>query len=207
MASSSWDRVGQAASVMQVTGVDAFGLVNMIVQAAHTARRNRDLCQQLAQHVLIVADLLRKLDIPALRQHLETRRPLELLDAALFRAYKLVRSCAQRQENTSQIYQMFTGAEVASKLRLAQEEIDRYINLIPMITLVAAVGARQATNEVHEDGSNDAAPTQSRLPENRLSLQHVTQSLTLEELQPQGHHTGMELDHSMYGLSDLLDGT
>ena len=97
---SSWDRVGQAASVMQVTGVDAFGLVNMIVQAAHTARRNRDLCQQLAQHVLIVADLLRKLDIPALRQHLETRRPLELLDAALFRAYKLVRSCAQRQENT-----------------------------------------------------------------------------------------------------------
>jgi len=146
MASSSWDRVGQAASVMQVTGVDAFGLVNMIVQAAHTARRNRDLCQQLAQHVLIVADLLRKLDIPALRQHLETRRPLELLDAALFRAYKLVRSCAQRQENTSQIYQMFTGAEVASKLRLAQEEIDRYINLIPMITLVAAVGARQVSS-------------------------------------------------------------
>jgi hypothetical protein len=69
---SSWDRVGQVASVMQVTGVDAFGLVSMIVQAAHTARRNRDLCQQLAQHVLIVADLLRKLDIPALRQHLET---------------------------------------------------------------------------------------------------------------------------------------
>ncbi|XP_066343655.1 cell number regulator 13-like [Miscanthus floridulus] len=157
---SSWDRVGQAASVMQVTGVDALGLVNMIVQAAQTTRRNRDLCQQLAQHVLIVADLLRKLDIPVLRQHLETRRPLEQLDAALFRAYKLVRSCAQRQENTSQIYQMFTGAKVASKLRLAQEEIDRYINLIPMITLVAAVGARQATNEVHEDGSNnDAAPT------------------------------------------------
>jgi hypothetical protein len=37
---------------------------------------------------------------------------------------------------------MFTGAEVASKLRLAQEEIDRYINIIPMITLVAAVGTQ-----------------------------------------------------------------
>jgi hypothetical protein len=35
---------------------------------------------------------------------------------------------------------------VASKLRLAQEEIDRYINLIPMITLVAAVGARQVSS-------------------------------------------------------------
>jgi hypothetical protein len=80
---------------------------------------------------------------PGLRQHLETRRPLEQLDAALFRAYKLVRSCAQQQKNTSQLYQMFTGADVAAKLRLAQEEIDRYINLIPMITLVAAVGARQ----------------------------------------------------------------
>jgi hypothetical protein len=41
---------------------------------------------------------------------------------------------------------MFTGADVASKLRLAQEEIDRYINLIPMITLVAAVGARQVSS-------------------------------------------------------------
>jgi len=139
---SSWDKLGQAASIMQVTGVDAFGLVSMIVQAAHTARHNRDLCQQLAQHVQIVGDLLRKLDIPELKRHLETRRPLDQLDAALFRAYKLVRSCSQHQENRSQLYLMFTGAEVASKLRLAQEEIDRYINLIPMITLVAALGDR-----------------------------------------------------------------
>jgi hypothetical protein len=51
-----------------VTGVDAFGLVSMIAQAAHTARRNIDLCHQLRLHVLIVGDLLRKVDIPELRR-------------------------------------------------------------------------------------------------------------------------------------------
>lgn len=131
---------------MQVTGVDAFGLVSMIVQAAHTARRNRDLCQQLAQHVRIVDDLLRKLDIPELSRHPETRTPLKQLYEALLRAYKLVRSCGQQQENTNPLYRMFTGAEVASKLRLVQEEIDRYINLIPVITLVGAINARQVSS-------------------------------------------------------------
>lgn len=135
------DKLGQAASVMQVTGVDAFGLVSMIVQAAHTARRNRDLCRQLAQHVQIVGGLLRKLQIPELRrQPAETRRPLEQLDDALLRAYKLVRSCSQCQkQNAGQLYGIINGPAVACKLRAVQEEIDRYIQLIPMITLVAAV--------------------------------------------------------------------
>ncbi len=94
------DKLGQAASVMQVTGVDAFGLVSMIVQAAHTARRNRDLCRQLAQHVQIVGGLLRKLQIPELRRHPETRRPLEQLDDALLRAYKLVSLEASAKNRT-----------------------------------------------------------------------------------------------------------
>lgn len=138
---SSWD-LGQAANVMQVTGVDAFGLVSMIVQAAQIATHNKDRCLQLAQHVEIVGKLLRKLQIPELMRQPETRRPLEQLNDALFRAYKLVRYCRQHQQNTSKLYQMFTGADVASKLRQAQEEIDFYINLIPMITAVATVCAR-----------------------------------------------------------------
>ncbi|CAO2184885.1 unnamed protein product [Urochloa humidicola] len=184
---SSWDKLGQAASIMQVTGIDAFGLVSMIIQAAHTAHQNRDMCQQLAQHVQIVGDLLRKLDIPELRRHPETRRPLEQLDAALFRAYKLVRSCSQYQENRSQLYQIFTGADVASKLRLAQEEIDRYINLIPMISLVAVLGAR-GTQERQEDVTIDPALGQ-RPP---LSLEEVNESLALEERPTTGVPENME---------------
>jgi hypothetical protein len=104
------------------------------------ARRNRDLCRQLAQHVQIVGGLLRKLQIPELRRHPETRRPLEQLDDALLRAYKLVRSCSQCQkQNAGQLYGIINGPAVACKLRAVQEEIDRYIQLIPMITLVAAV--------------------------------------------------------------------
>ena len=82
---------------MQVTGVDAFGLVNMIVQAAHTARRNRDLCQQLAKKVEIVSGLLEELNVLDLRRHRKTRRPLDELRSVLFRGYVLVWSCSQQQ--------------------------------------------------------------------------------------------------------------
>uniref|UniRef100_A0A0E0NGM5 MCAfunc domain-containing protein n=1 Tax=Oryza rufipogon TaxID=4529 RepID=A0A0E0NGM5_ORYRU len=186
-ASSSWDRLGQAASVMQVTGVDAFGLVAMIVQAAHTARRNRDLCQQLAQHVQIVGGLLRKLQITELRRQPETRRPLEQLDDALLRAYKLVRSCSQQQESRSQLYGIISGPAVACKLREVQEEIDRYIQLIPMITLVAAVAVARGTEEVHEDVTNSSAlitpPVDDSAQAGRpvSSLREVTEFLALED--------------------------
>ncbi|KAL6607817.1 hypothetical protein ACP70R_040880 [Stipagrostis hirtigluma subsp. patula] len=183
MASSPWEKLGQAASVMQLTGVDALGLVSMIVQAAQIARRNRDLCRQLAEHVQIVGGLLQKLQIPELRRYPETRRPLDQLNDALFRTYRLVRSCSQQQENTSQLYQMLTGAGVADKLRRAQEEIDRYITLVPVITAVAVVIARGATGEEAPDDTTNV-PTLAQRP--ALSLQDVTELLALEGPPPIG---------------------
>uniref|UniRef100_A0A0E0B260 Protein kinase domain-containing protein n=1 Tax=Oryza glumipatula TaxID=40148 RepID=A0A0E0B260_9ORYZ len=185
------DKLGQAASVMQVTGVDAFGLVSMIVQAAHTARRNRDLCRQLAQHVQIVGGLLRKLQIPELRRQPETRRPLEQLDDALFRAYKLVRSCSQQQESRSQLYQMLKGADVACKLRAALEEIDRYIQLIPMITLVAAIAARREyliNSVLHNNKTFRPRLSPQGVTECTLSLKAVRPAVngTVEESQAAG---------------------
>lgn len=120
--------------------MDAFGLASMISQAALTARQNRDACLELAEHVRIVAGLLRRLQtLRRLRRHPETRRPLEQLEDALRRAYQLVRSCGREQAARSYIYRMFTGAHTAAKLRAAEDEIDRYIRLIPMISLVATV--------------------------------------------------------------------
>ncbi|KAK8448369.1 hypothetical protein SEVIR_7G043900v4 [Setaria viridis] len=138
---SFWDVLGKVTGVMQLTGVDAFGMVPMIVQAARTARRNRDLCQQLAKKVEIVSGLLEELQIPELRRHRKTRRPLDELRTALFRGYVLVWSCSQ-QQSTSQFRQLFMAADMASMLRQAKDEIDSYIILIPLITTVASVRSR-----------------------------------------------------------------
>ncbi|KAG0515862.1 hypothetical protein BDA96_10G313700 [Sorghum bicolor] len=51
--SGVWTVLGQASNVAQLVGVDALGLVSMVVQAALAARRHRDACRRLAQHVEI----------------------------------------------------------------------------------------------------------------------------------------------------------
>ncbi|CAD6335545.1 unnamed protein product [Miscanthus lutarioriparius] len=159
----AWDDVGNASSILQLLGVDAFGLASMITQAALTARRNRDACLQLAEHVRVVEGLLRRLQtLPRLRRHPETRRPLEQLDDALRRAYLLVRSCGQELELRSYLYQLLTGAHTAARLLAAEEEIDRYIRLIPMIGLVATVGV-EVTQEVLELDGEDSTLSQDHV--------------------------------------------
>ena len=146
---SLWSMLGQAANVMQVAGVDGFGIASMIAQAARTASRNKDLCQLLANKVEVVGDLLRELQIPELRRHRSTRRPLDELRRALFCAYMLVWSCGQQQRNTSQLYQLWKSADMALMLRQAQDEIDGYIILIPMFTAVASLRARVSSLLLH----------------------------------------------------------
>ncbi|WVZ78776.1 hypothetical protein U9M48_026432 [Paspalum notatum var. saurae] len=138
--SAAWEDLGRAGNLLQLLGVDAFGLVSMITQAALTARRNRGACLQLAEHVRVVEGLLRRLQmLTHLRRHPETRRPLEQLDDALRRAYLLVRSCGDELDLRSYLYQLLTGTHTNARMRAAEEEIDRYIRLIPMISLVATV--------------------------------------------------------------------
>ncbi|CAN6247822.1 unnamed protein product [Urochloa humidicola] len=168
---SFWDMLGKVAGVMQLSGVDAFGMVSMIVQAARTARRNRDLCQQLAKKVEIVSSLLEELRIPELRRHRKTRRPLDELRTALFRGYVLVWSCSQ-QQSASQFRQLFMAADMASMLRQAKDEIDGYIILIPLITAVASVRARDGE-------TNDPSP--ARRPQ--ISIQEVTYSPSSSSLE------------------------
>jgi len=187
MAAAFWSMLGQAANVMQVTGVDGFGIASMIVQAARAASRNRDLCQLLANKVQIVSDLLRELQIPELRRHRSTRRPLDELRRALFCAYMLVWSCGQQQRNTSQLYQLWKSADMALMLRQAQDEIDGYIILIPMITAVASVRSR-GTQEVQDSVTNDPAPELRP----QLSIEEVTESPTheMERLSIEHEHVG-----------------
>jgi len=178
---AAWDDMGRASNLLQLLGVDAFGLVSMITQAALTARQNRDLCLQLAEHGRVVAGLLQKLQrVPQLRRHPETRRPLEQLDDALRRAYLLVRTCGRELEFRSYIYQLLTGARTAARLRAAEEEIDRYIRLIPMIGLLATVRVEGA-DEVELDRQSSTPPASPS-----FLLQEVPGSTDVPELAPTG---------------------
>uniref|UniRef100_A0A0E0ADK6 Protein kinase domain-containing protein n=1 Tax=Oryza glumipatula TaxID=40148 RepID=A0A0E0ADK6_9ORYZ len=128
--SSLWGVLGQASNVAQLVGVDALGLVSM---AALAARRHRDACRRLGQHVELVGGLLRELELAELMRREATRRPLEQLQGALRRCYALVTAC---QEDRGYLHRLLLGARMANELRAAQHEIDMYIRLIPLIALV-----------------------------------------------------------------------
>ncbi|XP_062229662.1 cysteine-rich receptor-like protein kinase 10 isoform X2 [Phragmites australis] len=139
--SGLWTVLGQTSNVVQLVGVDALGLVSMVVQAALAARRHRDACWRLAQHVEIVGGLLRELELAELMRREATRRPLEQLRGALRRCYALVTAC----QDCGYLRSLLVGARMAEELRTAEQEIDMFIRLIPLIALVDTTHDRCVT--------------------------------------------------------------
>lgn len=129
---SSWDHFGEIANVAQLTGLDAVRLIGMIVKAASTARMHKKNCRQFALHLKLIGNLLEQLKISELKRYPETREPLEQLEDALRRSYILVNSCQDR----SYLYLLAMGWNIVYQFRKAQNEIDRYLKLVPLITLV-----------------------------------------------------------------------
>ena len=129
---ASWEQLGELSTVAQLTGLDAGRLIALIVQAATTARMHRKNCRQFAQHLKLIGNLLEQLKISELKKYPETREPLEQLEDALRRSYILVDSC----QNRSYLYLLAMGWNIVYQFRRAQNEIDRYLRLVPLITLV-----------------------------------------------------------------------
>lgn len=123
---------GDIANVAQLTGIDAVKLIGLIVKAAATARMHKKNCRQFAQHLKLIGNLLEQLKISELKRYPETREPLEQLEDALRRSYILVNSCQDR----SYLYLLAMGWNIVYQFRKAQNEIDRYLKLVPLITLV-----------------------------------------------------------------------
>jgi len=126
------DHMGDLATVAQLTGLDAVKLIGLIVKAANTARMHRKNCRQFANHLKLIGNLLEQLKISELKKYPETREPLEQLEDALRRSYILVNSCQDR----SYLYLLAMGWNIVYQFRKAQNEIDRYLKLVPLITLV-----------------------------------------------------------------------
>ncbi|CAA7403513.1 unnamed protein product [Spirodela intermedia] len=128
----TWEQLGEIGTAGQLVGLDAVRLIGMIVQAANTARMHKKNCRQFAQHLKLIGNLLEQLRISELKKYPETREPLEQLEDALRRSYVLVNSCQDR----SYLYLLAMGWNIVYQFRKAQTEIDRYLKLVPLITLV-----------------------------------------------------------------------
>ncbi|CAN6200681.1 unnamed protein product [Urochloa humidicola] len=146
--SGLWTVLGQASNVAQLVGVDALGLVSMVVQAALVARRHRDACRRLAQHVENVGGLLRELELAELMQREATRRPLEQLSGALRRCYALVTACQDCRGGY--LGRLLWGTRMGEELRAAEQEIDMFIRLVPLIALVDTTHDREAKQAAKE---------------------------------------------------------
>nr|BBF89175.1 putative CRK5 (CYSTEINE-RICH RLK5); kinase [Oryza barthii] len=127
-----WNGLGQVANIAQLAGVDAYGLIKMIVEAAQTAKRNQETCQKLARHVKMIGDLLQRLQSTELMQHQETRNPVEQLEETLRHTYMLILSC----QDSSYLHSCFMGGKQAHQLREVQSDITFYLQLFPLVSFV-----------------------------------------------------------------------
>ncbi|KAM0945358.1 putative PLAC8 motif-containing protein [Dioscorea sansibarensis] len=144
---ATWDQLGELATVAQLTGLDAVKLIGMIVKAAATARMHRKNCRQFAQHLKLIGNLLEQLKVSELKRYPETREPLEQLEDALRRSYVLVDSC----QNRSYLYLLAMGWSLVYQFRKAQSEIDRYLRIVPLISLVDNARVRERLEYIERD--------------------------------------------------------
>ncbi|KAI4386826.1 hypothetical protein MLD38_004725 [Melastoma candidum] len=144
---SAWDHLGEAANLVQISGLDAVRLIGLIVQAANTARMHKKNCRQFALHLKLIGGLLEQLRISELKKYPETREPLERLEDALRRSYVLVNSC----QDKSYLYLLAMGWNIVYQFRKAQNEIDRYLKLVPLITLVDNARVRERLEVIERD--------------------------------------------------------
>ncbi|PIA27824.1 hypothetical protein AQUCO_07500029v1 [Aquilegia coerulea] len=147
MMAASWEHFGELANVAQLTGIDAVRLIGMIVKAASTARMHKKNCRQFAMHLKLIGNLLEQLKISELKRYPETREPLEQLEDALRRSYILVNSCQDR----SYLYLLAMGWNIVYQFRKAQGEIDRYLRLVPLITLVDNARVKERLEYIEQD--------------------------------------------------------
>ncbi|PWA83698.1 hypothetical protein CTI12_AA165720 [Artemisia annua] len=145
--SVAWDHLGEIANVAQLTGFDAVRLIGMIVNAASTARLHKKNCRQFAMHLRLIGNLLEQLKISELKKYPETRKPLEQLEDALRRSYILVNSCQDR----SYFYLLAMGWTIVYQFKKAQDEIDRYLKIIPLISLVDNSRVRERLEYIEMD--------------------------------------------------------
>ncbi|XP_007008883.2 PREDICTED: protein MID1-COMPLEMENTING ACTIVITY 1 [Theobroma cacao] len=113
-------------------GLNSLGLTTLILSSARNASMHRNNCEQLAEHVKLIGNLLEKLKSTNLVTLPAVKEPLDGLDEALKKALDLVESCRDK----SCLYMLALGWSIVYQFRRVQAETDRYLQLVPLISLV-----------------------------------------------------------------------
>lgn len=114
---------GQAANIAQLLGVDLFGLISMIEQAARTVCRNEEACIHISDRASMIKDRLQQLQqVSRFFEHPEMWKPTRGLKGALARAYRLIKEC----QDSSYMYKFCCGSDIANKLESVQKEMDSW---------------------------------------------------------------------------------
>ncbi|XP_042510135.1 protein MID1-COMPLEMENTING ACTIVITY 1-like isoform X2 [Macadamia integrifolia] len=137
-------------NVAQAVGVDAVGLISMIVTAARNAKMHRKNCEKMAGHVRMIRNLLEKLKSTELRKFPATGEPLDQLEESLRKALDLVESCREK----SYLYLLAMGWSLVYQFRQVQAEIDRYLKLVPLISLVHGYRFQEHLQAIEDDQRN-----------------------------------------------------
>lgn len=130
--------------------MDAVRIISLIVKSARNAKMHRGNCAQLATHMKMIGNLLEKLKPTELSRDQATREPLEGLEEALGRALALVESCRDR----SYLYLLAMGWTVVYQFRQVQAEIDRYLKILPLISLLDGYRIQERLQAIEEDHHN-----------------------------------------------------
>ncbi|KAL5204930.1 hypothetical protein ABZP36_009801 [Zizania latifolia] len=155
-----------------------------ITSAVKTVSRNRKSCQELAERVNDIGELLKVLDTdgssPSTAAAAATRRLVRRLEGALGRALKLVRSC--QKGSVIRSYRLLVGDRPIEDVNA---EIDRCLldltiaNRVVLVSRLdhklnaAATGDPTTTNQVKKDGYEDDKMTSSRdIADEKKSEQH-----------------------------------
>ncbi|KNA22589.1 hypothetical protein SOVF_032510 [Spinacia oleracea] len=144
---SNWETLNGFGNVAQLAGVNAVGLIGLIAEAANRARLHKKNCKKFAHHLKLIGNLLEQLKITELKKYPETREPLEQLEDALKRSYLLVHSC----QDKSYLYLLAMGWSIVNQFKRAQDEIDRYLRIMPLLTLVTNARFKERLERIQRD--------------------------------------------------------
>ncbi|WVZ70084.1 LOW QUALITY PROTEIN: hypothetical protein U9M48_018782 [Paspalum notatum var. saurae] len=202
-----WHALAPAATVAQLVGADAAGLVSATLQAVRTARRNRKECHSLAKRVMMVGDLLQLVRASEAAGRPEVQRALDGLGSALRRAYELVESSQER----GAVYGFVMAGRQLEQFRDVQGEIDSYLLAFPMVSHIdITIRLDRIYNMLlpsdHSQQESEAvsgSPTSNSEPHSRNegsalgniqvdSIQTVTEAFEVEEHQREGFQDSLE---------------
>lgn len=125
-----WNGLGQAATLAQLAGVDAGGLILSIIEAVKTVQRNEEECRQLVQDAMLISGLMQQLQQLQMMRFPVIRVLLAGLEDTLRQVHKLVTSCQKR----SITYSFFMAANQAQKFLDVRDRIRFYLQAYPVIS-------------------------------------------------------------------------